>query len=50
MIERFTNREQAEQRAEYLRIGMPNTYVEERDMINRWTDKVEHCFVVVKVK
>lgn len=51
MIEKYVHREQAESRAEYLRIGLyKNTYVEERDIVNRWTGAIEHRFVVVKVK
>lgn len=49
MIEKYLHREQAEQRAEYLRDGFyQNSYVEERDIVNRWTGKVEHYWVVVK--
>lgn len=47
--ERYYTREQAEQRAEYLRIGtFKNTIVEEKDEENRWTGKVEHIFKVIK--
>ena len=51
MIEKYLHREQAEQRTEYLRDGFyQNSYVEERDIVNRWTGKVEHFWVVVKVQ
>ena len=51
MIEKYVHKEQAEGRAEYLRIGRyKNTYVEERDVVNRWTGAIEHRFVVVKAE
>lgn len=51
MIEKYAHREQAESRAEYIRIGRyKNTYVEERDVVNRWTGAIEHCFVVVRAE
>lgn len=51
MFERYYNREQAEQRAEYLRLGtFQNTEVVETDSENRWTGKLEHVFLVIKNK
>lgn len=49
--EKFYHKEQAEQRCEYLREGtFKNSIVVEKDIVNRWTDKVEHWFVVEKYR
>lgn len=49
--ERYFSKEQAESRAEYLRLGtFAHSYVEEKDDENRWTGKIEHVFIVIKVK